>query len=369
MDNELSRVIKSRIAIRAIEHVIDRARQFNEDYFPVKIKSIAIGGSSLRVAKPKDIDLFVEARATDDVWYEFEEFKRLLNNNFQLFVNVMYKIQEEKGKATTNDLIDAIRDDLTKLGFKDVWIEKWLPWLRITDIRDGIREGIPRIPFEINDLIKRYLKSGWHGRRLEIIQVTITDPKGRKHDFPVDVPFLTIWTVDKGLIIPTEEDVQNFFRKEYNQLVELAKRLEKLDRSTPHIYHSTLSLFIDNREKRFRNTKQALKRLAISEITNIKKITNNQDGLPETITEIRQRLKRFALVGLVYYKIINIKRYKLMEVFTSEDPRRSLSEILHKTLKYRGYRKEDIENFFEYFDIKSIYNDLREEMHKTLSRY
>ncbi len=189
MDNELSRVIKSRVAIRAIQHVIDRAKQFNEDYFPVKIKSIGIGGSSLRVAKPRDIDIFVEAQAIDDIWYEFEEFRRRLNNNFRLFVNAMYKIQEKKGRATINDLIDAIRDNLIKSGFKDVWIEKWLPWLRITDIRYGINVGIPLISFEIYDLIKRYLKSGWHGRRLEIVQVTITDPKGHKHGFPVAVHF------------------------------------------------------------------------------------------------------------------------------------------------------------------------------------
>ncbi len=176
--------------------------------------------------------------------------------------------------------------------------------------------------------------------------------------------FLTIWTVDKGLTIPTKEDIQNFFKKEYDQLVELAKRLEKLDWSTPDIYHSTLSLFIDDHEKRFRNTKQVLKRLAISEITNIKKITNDQEGLPEIITELRQRLKRFALIGLIYYKIINIGIYELMEIFESKDPRRSLSEILHKRLRYEGYWKKDIEDLLKDFDISLIYADLEEEIHR-----
>ncbi len=123
-------------------------------------------------------------------------------------------------------------------------------------------------------------------------------------------------------------------------------------------------MFRDDHEEWFRNTKQVLKRLAISEITNIKKIINDQEGLPEIITELRQRLKRFALIGLIYYKIINIGIYELMEIFESKDPRRSLSEILHKRLRYEGYWKRDIEDLLKDFDISIIYTDLEEEIHK-----
>jgi predicted nucleotidyltransferase len=58
---DLKDVLRSGLAARAIDHVVDRAIEFNREDFPLTIKEIGIGGSSLRVRNPKDIDIVVRA--------------------------------------------------------------------------------------------------------------------------------------------------------------------------------------------------------------------------------------------------------------------------------------------------------------------
>ena len=343
MDKELSQVIKSKVAIKAIKHVIDRAERFNEDYHPVKVKSIGIGGSSLRVTRPRDIDISVEVQAVKEIWYEFEEFKKHLDNNFEVFIDATYKIRKEKGRSTINDLIDVTRGYLIKSGFKEIWIEKWLPWLRVEDIRCGINRGTHFVYFDICKLLTRYLKSGWRGRKLDIARV-----EGDVSNFPVSVSFLTIWTADKGLIIPSEENIIRLFKKEYNKLIEKFERTEEHWR---------------NREanNRFKNTKQRLKDLAMFEITKIRDEIKDQGISSDTITKLSQGLKRLRLIDLIYDTIESIEIFDLLEIFRNKNPHKFLSEILHRKLKREGYWKKDVENVLKDFDISLIYNDLNKE--------
>lgn len=351
MDKELSQVIKSKVAIKAIKHVIDRVERFNKDYFPVKVKSIGIGGSSLRVARPKDIDISVKVQAVKEIWYEFKEFKEHLDNNFKLFVDAMHEIRKEKGRTTINDLIDATRDNLIKSGFKEIWIEKWLPWLRVEDIRYGINIGIPFVYFDIYKLIMRYLKSGWQSRRLEISQVIIVDPEGNVNSLPVSVSFLTIWTADKGMIIPSKEEIIKLFKKEYDRLI------EKFERTEEHWRNREIN-------NRFKNTKQWLKDLAMFEVTKIRDEIKDQGISSDTITKLSQGLKRLRLIDLIYDTIESIEIFDLLEIFRNKNPHKFLSEVLHRKLKREGYWKKDVENVLKDFDMSLIYDDLNEEIRR-----
>jgi len=377
MYEKLSQVIKSEIAIRAIKHVINQAEQFNNDYFPVKVDLIGIGGSSIRVSSPKDIDILIKAQAVKEIWEEFIEFKKHLDKNFGLFIDTMYEISERKGRATIKDILEVIQDDLLKLGFKKVWIEKWLPWMRITDIRHGINIGLPHISFDVSNLLLRYIKRGWHGRRLEI-HVYVTDPTGSKRDLSASIPFLIVWKAQEGVVLPSEREVFEFYREEYDKLAELSRDIWDIIKGlkntlhVPRIYHHTLNLIIDKRENSYyKRTEKELRKLAIAEITKIRNIVEHQKIVSiEKITELRQRLKRFALVGLIYDKIKHIEIFQLVDVFGSGNPVKSLSGILHKRLKRYKFWKKDIENVLRDFDIRALYADLKDIVYSfKLSKY
>lgn len=163
--NKLESVIKAKKAVKAIRHVINRVEQFNNQYFPLEIKLIGIGGSSIRVEEPKDIDIFVEAHGIQEIWKEFFEFKQKLGSNINYFAEILFEIGEIKERVTIDDLIEVAKDDLLRLGFKKIWIENWLPWVRISDIRWGLDRGLPIVSFDEENLLSRFIKTGWRGKK------------------------------------------------------------------------------------------------------------------------------------------------------------------------------------------------------------
>lgn len=229
--SQLKKIVKSDIALAAIFHTIHRVKQFNNGYFPFRIKSLRIGGSSLRIEKPKDIDLFVEAHAISNLWQEWRRFDETLNSKMYEIYNLAHELCEIGEKATIGKVIEKAKDRLVKLGFEAPWIENWLPWVRISDIKWGLdRSGIIAY-FSEDELISRFIKDGWKGKRLEI-HVLSYDLEGQRRDAHGDVPSVMIWEAEKGIVIPETADRDRHLLDERAKLLELSNNLIRIIEST-----------------------------------------------------------------------------------------------------------------------------------------
>ena len=74
--------IKSNIAFKALAHVILRAKQINSEFYPIIIDHIGVGGSVLRSKDVGDIDIVVVSSNRPEYASEWEQFKKLLRENF-----------------------------------------------------------------------------------------------------------------------------------------------------------------------------------------------------------------------------------------------------------------------------------------------
>lgn len=79
---QLKPVIKSSEVLRGLGYVINRVEEFNKKDFPFKITEIGIGGSSIRVVNPRDIDILIKAYGVKSKWKEWNEFKKILYSNW-----------------------------------------------------------------------------------------------------------------------------------------------------------------------------------------------------------------------------------------------------------------------------------------------
>ncbi|AEA47894.1 hypothetical protein [Archaeoglobus veneficus] len=357
MEENLNQIIRSNVAIKAIKHVVQRAEQFNNEYFPVKIEEIGIGGSSIRIDKPKDIDVFVKARAINSIWKEFFDFRTKTMESFHIFANAVLELTEEKGKSNIFDLIELIRDDLAEKGFKEDWIENWLPWVRVSDIRRGMESIIHMVLLDVEKLLERYLKKDWRGKRIEI-HSTIIDPEGHIYGWDIKVPFLTIWTINGGWRLPDEDEIFEFFKKERLALLEIFEKVIALSKEVPDIYNQTIRMLEDS-DGKFANTRKALSVLAVNVLKESLDFAVKKD-IPESITILRQGLKRFALYGNLYYSIRYLELYKLLNALLDSNPKKKLVDVLHGKLKRDGYWRTDVQAAIENLELKNIYLDLKE---------
>jgi len=332
---KLENLIKSKVSIDAIQHVIERAVQFNEEYFPVKIKLIGIGGSSVRDPRPRDIDIIAEIEKIKERWEEWQDFIKILcENNWRLY-NMTTELNKEGERASIDKIIERDKKKLLELGFSQKWIEKWLRWVRIADIKWGLDRGLPTVCFSEKELVSRFLKSGWKRKRLEI------------HIYKIaDIPFVAVWNTNRGILTPNRKEIEKFLQKEHEELVSLSNTLleiikskEKFFSGIPPVYNDSLYLLTQESKKDeiFRNTREKLRKIAFSKINEIKKLLKKGYSI-ETNTKLRETLKQFYLVGLVYKKITN-DIFKLLEILREG---KNFTEVLSSRIKITSFSKKDI---------------------------
>ena len=78
--------LRSKVAKKAISHIIENAVNFNRESFSVKIREIGIGGSTLRTQKARDIDVVVKAEIEKNSHFKFNpnsslELKKFIHQN------------------------------------------------------------------------------------------------------------------------------------------------------------------------------------------------------------------------------------------------------------------------------------------------
>lgn len=362
--DSLREIIKFKKAIDAVCHVIERVRKFNEEYYPFKIKLIGIGGSSVRTETPRDIDIYIEASTVPGVWQEWLDFQHKLSENINVLANILWNARKCKKRITINDIIigDA-RKELLKQGFEERQLDLWFKWLRISDIQFGLDRGLPIVTFTNEKLIARFISAGWKGRRLEI-HPSIFDAEQKIWVSRYDIPHLTVWKIEKGIVIPSKDEINIFNQREYERLSKLANSILKLIYSkkndidyqvVPTVYYQAIWLMRNHNNKtRFANFRNELKMLLSHEVENIKKSLNKKIVTPEDNTELRNSLKRFALIGKIDEKINALEYNIIYTVFKTDDPKISLTEILSKRLRRDGFWKKDIMSVLNAVDINKL---------------
>lgn len=382
---QLKRVVKSGIALKAIHHAISRVKQFNNqnNHFPVEIRSVGIGGSSIRSEDPNDIDLFVEAHAIKNIWPEWCKFRGMLNSNAYGLNKIALDLRKREGKLTISRMIEADKDELLALGFEELWIKNWFKWLRSSDIRGGD----PLVYFSEYQLIPRFIKNGWRGKRLEV-HISSFDLRGKRITRD-EWQRVIIWKKKKRtekIEIPNEKDVHEHLQNEYKKLLDISKKIIKTVKSEkargipvghrcakdavflgiPTGYSRAI-LIAGEREggEPFKNPQAEFERLvriefrklALSELDAIEKlIETGPKKLIETNTKLNGHLKRFTLIGPVSKRIENIDYYDLLN---ADDVYMTLSQIIPPRLSRGVYPKKNIVELIRAVNWGKLVRDLK----------
>ncbi len=238
LERLLGNVIRCRDALRALDHVIHKAKLFNSGRFPLTVEYIGIGGSSLDSDEVADIDIVLCCSGRPEYFDDWLAFKRLLHEKFGIIWGIIVNLMDYVPKVTINHVIDYYRKNLADIGFKDWWINEWFTWLRISDFRYGIERGVPLVRFSLRELVERFFKHKWIGKRLEM-HLKIIDGAGKKiRDFmETDIPYVIVWRRNAGLVVPSNRELLDFFRREYYELTDIAtKILQNRFHELPPVY-------------------------------------------------------------------------------------------------------------------------------------
>lgn len=216
LQNKWGDIIVSRRALRGIAHIIYRAIQFNNKPMPATIEVIHVGGSSiLGSLEPEDLDVVVEAYKRGDVAQEWREFKEHLRRKFGEVWGFINELRLILNKVTINHLIAWYRSELEDLGFKSLWINEWMPWVRITDYQEVIDRGVMLSIIDEYKLIRRFLKYGWKGLRIEI------HIEGDFHEALDSIPRVTIWKQSSGILSPSRKLLEKFYIESFERVRDL----------------------------------------------------------------------------------------------------------------------------------------------------
>ena len=283
-------------AIRVLSHVVGRAVLLNGDSYPVFVERIGIAGSSLRSDVIGDVDVFVECRGRSGLWDEWTNFRKCLCDKLFDIWELIEKLRFELDRRVfIGDVINYLYDELLFLGFRDVWINKWLPWARIKDLREGVDRGLPIAYFDLSYLIKRFLKAKWRGIRIQIISKILT-PDGKIHGLDVKVPVLIFWTWSDGFRVPSSEEFSRYFEEEYRVLHERALELKStmerhgLKYSLTHIPQETPEIV--------KSIILRLRSYVLKEM-NVAVSLSPQGDLKLVNTELRRHLKNIMIAELI----------------------------------------------------------------------
>ncbi|OYT44040.1 MAG: hypothetical protein B6U85_10610 [Desulfurococcales archaeon ex4484_42] len=341
---QLEDIIKGKEALRALAHVIIRAHSFNTGMFPLVITSVGISGSSLREVEVEDIDVILECSMKSELMSEWRDFKRKLSENFNKIWSFITEVSTLTGRATINHIIENFRDELIDLGFKDLWINEWFPWMRVSDFRRGIEKGLPIPYFDVKDLVSRYVKYGWRGKRLEV-HVVIEGEASL-----IKIPYVRVWTNKEGVIVPDNKVLKKYFIDERKELITLSMNIIKGSwAELPPAYFNIKSALestfeettlISNAIKPYvlksKEIHDKVKKMLLNEIKELEKLV--KESPKEDITELMEyntalskKLKRM----LVHAYIINtVKRYDIIIKIAGKAHVKDINSYVNELRKY-----------------------------------
>jgi len=365
-------VIKADIAFKALAHVINRTILFNSGRFPVAIDSIGIGGSALSSKEIGDIDIVVYCFPKEKFINDWSRFDKLLSKKFSELWSLIVKSSMFVNRVTIDLIINMYRDEIVSLGFKDWWIDEWFGWLRISDFRWGIDRGLPIVDFSIRKLIKRFIKHGWRGKRLEIHVIPSKEDERLRITALAEIPCIMVWHKREGIMNPRKTEIKEFFSKELGELMKLASgivkgkwfelppvywdvsRALKREFSIPEYLpqNDYVILCLNETRKIYEKAKELLNR----KLEEIKEYTEQQPKgkLKETI-KFNRNLKVIIKEILVLSYIINtitdnnvlFKLITWTSVETVENYLKELQKYIIRNGGRQGYRRAILKRIFQ----------------------
>ena len=217
----LGDVIKSNVAFRALAHVISRVNSLNKAKFPITVEAIGLSGSALTSKEIGDIDIVLCYAPRRRFAEEWEKFIRTLHEKFGELWSLIVESSYFTSRVTMDFVIENFYDEIVRLGFKKWWIEEWLKWTHVSDFRWGVDRGLPMVYFGLRELIERYIKHGWHGKRLEV------HIEGIEKVLASKIPHVIVWRRRRGLVRPSMKELKEFFLKEQQELLNLSTNVVK----------------------------------------------------------------------------------------------------------------------------------------------
>ena len=345
----IKNIVKSDKALDAIEFVVNKAERFNSDYFPFKIVLIGIYGSALREIEVGDFDFMLIIKKDDSKpLQEWKNFKEKLISSNNIFLELISKLNVEGYRASTDLIINKYYDELVRYGFKPIWIRNWIKWLRISDVKEGVDRGSSIPFFDIENIVSRYVKERWRGKRLDI-QIFREKP-------PEDLAYITIWNIKEGGLEIGEEDVRNYYKAEYRNLYRVLQELAEAlnDQSSKFIenVHPVLAstLQYSNMDN---HLARKLRQYTMNKINKLYKISEeDEDKYPHVNSILRQAIKDISIATLIYEKLQNI-RYLLKKSQESknEDTEKIFNLIYKRIRRYRFRKKQIRKVFLEFLSV------------------
>jgi len=267
----------------------ERAKEFNEQEYPVKVKALNLTGSSVREAVipiiPNDIDVIV---VCGDVHPEYSRFCETLFHNLSDIMKEAERIKRARGsrRMTAEDVTAAA------YGIMD---EKWICWLSLLPV-----EYVRKMSIDPPTFACRYLMRGQKARNAP--QLTFLY---HVRDFPA----VEVWSSSKQSVKTefSEGEIAQYLRDERKTLHRRFKQLEEAVRSqirildTPAIYHRTLWRIHETKEKRGEDGENWLPKAAESLLDRVQTLLSSEwssvEELAELNTSTSHALKVFAALG------------------------------------------------------------------------
>ncbi|ALL01295.1 hypothetical protein Pyrde_1247 [Pyrodictium delaneyi] len=230
IERRLTNLVRDRTALRALLHAVSRVEELNHSEFPVAVEAVGLTGSALRIEDAGDIDVVLACRHREERMKEWWEFDQILRKSVLMLLEMAYELSYETGRATMEALTRIYRAELLELGFKEKWLNNWLPFLTISWLRYVAR--LPAVPrLRPVGLLDRFVRKGWSGKRLEI-HVDPLDEGCRSSRLATGVPYIVLWKRGQGFVEPSREELDRFLRAEHQKLKHLVKALIERDVST-----------------------------------------------------------------------------------------------------------------------------------------
>ena len=376
--------IASKKALETVMSLIEKVIEFNkEEKNPFEIVRVGVGGSSLRIDKPKDLDVLIFyklKKAFEKTYYEFMEFLRQNYGNqkgIQTLWNLKQKMiwkpleneyglslmKKVKNKLTVKEYVEKNYDALLNFGFKPIWLE-WVVHQRFSDFLIYDHSFGFMLSFDPDYFVISKIKEELKKKiKLDIQPYFI----GQFEDDLV-ISHLVFWENGKALEI-SEKEYKRYLKSEWEKLRKQFLELKKMfndknyETSLPlETYRYTIEVY-RNEYGTYTNISNEIKRYVDSLIQEGDKLISSNQKYTIKIKKLRDILKKIRIVGFVAEKVYSSRIICYNYEFF--DKSKSKSEIKEDLEQYilnhatgRHITREDLRMVIKDVDFTKVLIDI-----------
>ncbi len=368
---EAIRDVKAREALKNISSI---AEEFNKQDVPVTLERIDIHGSILRKEKAGDIDLVIRGEFKTEIKEEWKEFITTLNQNvFELYNLKSYE------RTTITELIEKHTNAIKAMGFKNRWIENWLPFVRMSDIYVAINRGMRHTSFDEGCIAPRFFNERCRNKRFQIFSTVIDRETGSMRTQEVAMSCITIWSREGGVHDISNMELETHFHQEAKELISTGRQLVNMNKfELQYIFSDAVTALKEDEEeiqKRFLEEFKFLNSNELSIVIDLRKsmllrLENafqmlkatlevdetilNAEQLLKFNTELRELLRDIAILGIICelvfkgYQIgVKFSISVVEKVSEGEERKKAIFEAALPHMKNEGIKKRELKRVIE----------------------